>query len=75
MDKNDIIVKLGFHLRKLRKERNLTQAQVAYLMGKDRQSYQRIELGNTNPTLGYLLQVASAFNISFVELFSFLEKD
>ena len=58
MEKREFIKALGNHLRTLRKERNLTQTELACIIGKDRQSYQRLELGNTNPTVGYLLDVA-----------------
>ena len=72
MEKEEFVKELGLHLRKLRKERNLTQTELATLIGKDRQSYQRIELGNTNPTVGYLLQISKGLNVPFNELFNFL---
>ena len=71
MEKEEFINKLGANLRRLRKERNLTQTELASLIGKDRQSYQRIELGNTNPTVGYLLEVAKGLKVPIAELFSF----
>jgi transcriptional regulator with XRE-family HTH domain len=74
MEKQEFIKHLGTHLRKLRKERNLTQTELASLIGKDRQSYQRIELGSTNPTVGYLLEVSNGLKVPFTELFSFLKE-
>jgi transcriptional regulator with XRE-family HTH domain len=44
-------------------------------MGKDRQSYQRIELEKVYPTIGYLLEVANALKIPFKELFSFIDEE
>jgi putative transcriptional regulator len=73
-EKEEFIKRLGVHLRKIRKERNLTQTELARLIGKDRQSYQRIELGNTNPTVGYLLEVAKGLKIPFSDLFTFLKE-
>lgn len=75
MKKEEFIKQLGTNLRRLRKERYLTQSELASLIGKDRQSYQRIELGNTNPTVGYLLEVAKGLKIPFCELFSFMKDD
>lgn len=68
MDKETFIIELGKHLRKLREERNMTQTEIASLIGKDRQSYQRIELGITNPSIGYLFDIASALKMSLSEL-------
>lgn len=73
MEKQELIIALGVHLRKIRKERNLTQSELASLIGKDRQSYQRIELGKTNPTVGYLYEIAFGLKIPFCDLFSFVE--
>ncbi|MCK5022297.1 MAG: helix-turn-helix transcriptional regulator [Candidatus Pacebacteria bacterium] len=74
MEKKEFVKKLGTHLKELRKERGLTQAEIASLMGKDRQSYQRVELGTTNPTIGYLIEIAKALQIPFTDLFLFLNK-
>lgn len=74
MEKQEFIKALGNHLRTLRKERNLTQTELASIIGKDRQSYQRLELGNTNPTVGYLLDVAQGLKVSFQDLFTFLNE-
>ncbi|MCG8699412.1 MAG: helix-turn-helix transcriptional regulator [Bacteroidales bacterium] len=71
MNKEEFIEKLGKHIRMLREERNLTQSEIASIIGKDRQSYQRIELGKTNPTIGYLLEVAKGLNVPLYQLFQF----
>jgi transcriptional regulator with XRE-family HTH domain len=74
MEKKEFINVLGIHLRMLRKERNLTQTELANMIGKDRQSYQRVELGTTNPTIGYLLEIANGLNIPITDLFNFPER-
>ncbi|MDP4210496.1 MAG: helix-turn-helix transcriptional regulator [Bacteroidota bacterium] len=71
MQKDEFLVALGVHLRKIRESHNLTQADLANLIGKDRQSYQRIEAGTTNPTIWYLQNIAEALNISLKELLNF----
>lgn len=74
MKKEEFVKQLGNHLKQLRIERGLTQAEIASLMGKDRQSYQRVELGTTNPTVGYLIEIANALQIPLTDLFSFYDK-
>jgi len=71
MQKDEYLKQLGERLRKLREKRNLTQAELANLIGKERQSYQRIETGTTNPTIWYLCNIAQALNISIMELIDF----
>jgi len=66
---------LGNHLRELRKSKGLTQADVGHKMNKDRQSYQRVELGSTNTSYGYLMDIAEVLEVPFVDLFSFLGKE
>ena len=71
MNKEEFITELGKHIRNLREERNLTQTEIASIIGKDRQSYQRIELGITNPTIGYLFDIARALKVPLTDLFNF----
>lgn len=71
MNKKDFISELGNHIRKLREERNLTQSEIASIIGKDRQSYQRIELGITNPTIGYLYDISRALKVPMADIFYF----
>ena len=75
MSKEDFIINLGKHIRYLREERNLTQTEIASLIGKDRQSYQRIELGITNPTIGYLYDIALALKVPLTDLFGFINEE
>ena len=71
MDKDEYLKRLGENLRRLREARNLTQADLANMIGKERQSYQRIETGTTNPTIWYLQNIAQALNISVKDLIDF----
>jgi transcriptional regulator with XRE-family HTH domain len=74
MKKDEFQKRLGDHLRELREKRNLTQADLANLIGKDRQSYQRVEAGITNPTVWYLYNIAKALNVPPKELIDFLNE-
>ncbi len=51
-------------LRQIRKERNLTQKQVAEAINTIEQNYQRYERGSQQPTLLTLIALADFFNIS-----------
>jgi len=59
---------LGRHIKALRKAKKLTQKELAYNLGKDQQSIQRLETGNVNPSYIYLLSIANGLEISLPEL-------
>ena len=59
------------HVRKLREEKNVTQADLARRLEKDKQSIQRFESGKVNPTLLYLKGVADALEIPLKKFFDF----
>ncbi|MFT5819691.1 MAG: transcriptional regulator with XRE-family HTH domain [Crocinitomix sp.] len=63
------IVALGQLIKKIRKERSMTQKDVAGKMYIDIPSYQRIERGDTNPTYKTLFLVSKALDIHISELF------
>ena len=55
---------LGKQLRELRLNRNLTQEQVASLIGTSKQQISTIELGMRYPSIPQLRRFASEFNVS-----------
>jgi len=55
-------------LRKLRKEHDLTQRQVADYLHMDRSTYAYYELGQTKPTIEFLAGLARLYAISISEL-------
>jgi len=63
------IEKIGKNVRRLRKQRGLTMADLAAKLNKDYQNLQRIELGTTNPTIIYLKEIADALEVDICELF------
>ncbi len=75
MQKDKFLKRLGAQIVKIRKSKNLTQAELAWKCGKDPQSIERVENGKTNPTSYYLFQLASALNVSTKSFFEFLEDD
>jgi transcriptional regulator with XRE-family HTH domain len=51
---------------RLRSSRGFTQAQLAERMGRKQPSIGRFEAGNTNPTLGFLQDIAEALGARLV---------
>jgi len=66
--KEKTLKQLGQRISQLRKERNLTQADLAALVDKDQQSIQRLEKGKINPSYYYLLGIAEGLGMSISDL-------
>ncbi len=61
-------IKIGGFLRELRKERELTQEQLAEKFGVSSRSVSRWENGNTMPELGILVELADYYEIDIREI-------
>ena len=59
---------LGKRIRQLREERGMTQEG---MKGLEYRHYQRIEYGQTNPSVKTLNKIAKVFKVSISELFQF----
>ena len=66
----EFLLQLGKRIRTIRLEKGLSQSELANRCGKERQSYQRVETGNINPSIWYLQHIAKALD---VELCAFFE--
>lgn len=66
-----IYKQFGERVKKLRKEKNLTQAQLAEKIDRDERTIVAIETGTRNPTLNTIHKIAQALNISLSELLQF----
>lgn len=62
---------LGKKIQKLRKDKKITQEQLAELVGIDPKNISRIENGNNYPTAENLTSIAKALNVEIYELFVF----
>lgn len=69
--KEVFLKKLGQRIIQLREQSGLNQAQLAAECDKDRQSINRLEKGNVNPSVFYVLQISKALKVSINELFDF----
>ena len=61
-------VKIGGFLRELRKEKELTQEQLAEKFGVSSRSVSRWENGNTMPELGILVELAEFYEVDIKEI-------
>lgn len=63
--------KFGKRIQQLRKERGLTQEDLADLVEVDRSYMGFVERGERNPTLDKIIKIAKALKITLSELFDF----
>jgi putative transcriptional regulator len=68
--KEVLLKKLGERIRDVRKEKDITQVQLAHSIGKDQQSIQRLEAGNVNPSYYYLHEIAEGLGVKIEALFA-----
>lgn len=64
----DVDVEIGFRIRKARQLKQLSQTQVAILLGITYQQLQKYELGKNKISASRLTQIAKILNISEQEL-------
>jgi DNA-binding XRE family transcriptional regulator len=62
---------LGQHIKSLREKKKLTQLDLGSYVNKDRQSIQRLEVGNVNPTINYLREIAEGLEVPLKKLMDF----
>lgn len=66
----DRLKELGQKVRNKRKSKNLTQAQLAHKINKDREAISRLERGGVNPSYLFLLDLSEGLEVSLAELVS-----
>ena len=71
MQKETFLKKLGNRIKEIRKEKGLSQTELAHKCGKDSQSLERVENGKTNASAYYLFEVAKALKVSTKDFFDF----
>jgi transcriptional regulator with XRE-family HTH domain len=71
VDRKKLLKKLGSQIALLRKEKGLTQTELAYQCNLDRQAMHRIESGKTNPTTVTLANISDTLSIPIKKLFDF----
>jgi transcriptional regulator with XRE-family HTH domain len=71
---DDVEVKFGKVLKKLRLEAGYTQESLAHEANLERTHISMLERGHRCPTLKTLIQIATALNISLTELVAAFER-
>lgn len=69
--KNKILTDFGYHIKKLRIEKNLTQDQFAQICGLHKNYIGMIERGERNPSLINIEIIAKGLEISISDLMNF----
>ncbi|MDM1284367.1 helix-turn-helix transcriptional regulator [Acinetobacter towneri] len=65
---SELTIQFGQLVRKYRKERNMSQEQLALLCNMDRSYLGRIERGEVNPTLEKLYELAKSLDVNVKDL-------
>lgn len=77
MDKQTFSKHLGHYLKQLRKEKGITQSDLAAILGNNFQNISAMERGEFTPTIHTVHKIAEAFGMSLSEFIlgfeSFLE--
>ena len=60
--------KLGRNLKRIRTEKDITQSDIARLLGVSRGFVSNLEKGKTNPTLATITKLAGAIGVTTDEL-------
>ncbi|QZY55781.1 helix-turn-helix domain-containing protein [Crassaminicella profunda] len=60
---NELNYKLVREIVRYRKERNLTQKELAEIIGTKQSAISRLESGRMNPSVDFLVKVANALNM------------
>jgi len=68
MEKQEFLENLGKNIKAIRKEKGITQSELAWRCNKDKQSIERIENAKVNPSIFILSQLAKALEIPLSDL-------
>lgn len=70
-----MVIRIYCKIKKLRLEREMTQSDLARLIGISRQSIISLESGKYNPSLPLALQLAKIFDTAVEDIFDLIEED
>ena len=66
--KSEALISLGSRIKAIRKEKGMSQLDLAVSVNKDYQSIQRLEGGAINPSYFYLLEICEGLRIKLSDL-------
>ena len=67
LNDKEIIILVGKNIRKIRKEKGITQEQLAYDCNFEKSTISRIEAGRANLTLKTMIKLSQAMNVELME--------
>lgn len=67
--KKNVAFQIGQQIKTIRKRKRLTQSELAFLVGMDRQYLYKIETAKVTSNIGTIATLAFALNVSLSELF------
>ena len=68
VDVQEKLIRLGLKVKELREEKGLSQTELAYKIGKDQPSINRLEKGKVNPSVIYLLEICEGLEVSLNQM-------
>ena len=68
MSKNNVNEKISKKIKLERNKRNMSQQELAFLAGLDKNTIWKIETGQVSPTINTLEKIANALNMDFMSL-------
>jgi putative transcriptional regulator len=68
MEKQEFLENLGKNIKEIRKDKGISQSELAWRCNKDKQSVERIENAKINPSIFILSQLAKALEVPLSEL-------
>lgn len=71
MEKLELAKLIGNNIKRLRKEKGISQAELGRLCFKDKQAIEKIENGKVNATAHTLYQISEALSVEPLELWRF----
>lgn len=71
---SEFLIKFGKRLKKIRKSKGFTQAELANDIGIEISQISRIERGTINTSINTIHEISKALNLEIAELFDFSSK-
>ncbi len=68
MNKEELLIAIGKNIKKIREEKNISQAELAARCNYEKSNMSRIESGKTNLTIGTLLNIAESLDTTIVKI-------
>ncbi|MBS1503978.1 MAG: helix-turn-helix transcriptional regulator [Bacteroidetes bacterium] len=69
MDKEVLLQQLGARIRAIRKEKGITQTDLANKLDKDQPTINKLETGKFNPSYLFLTEIASGLGVTLRDIF------